>query len=109
MNFFFSILGLHLRHMEVPRLGVESELQLLAYTTATATRDPSRVCHLHPSSEQCQILNSLSEVPSQICFCCATMGTPEKKLMYLENRLVAARQEREGVGGIGSLGLSDTT
>jgi len=25
--------------MEVPRLGVESELQLLAYATATATRD----------------------------------------------------------------------
>ena len=27
--------------MEVPRLGVESELQLLAYTTATAIRDLS--------------------------------------------------------------------
>ena len=27
-------------HMEVPRLGVESELPLLAYTTATATPDP---------------------------------------------------------------------
>ena len=26
--------------MEVPRLGVELELRLLAYTTATATRDP---------------------------------------------------------------------
>ena len=26
--------------MEVPRLGFESELQLLAYTTATATLDP---------------------------------------------------------------------
>ena len=25
-------LGLHLQHMEVPRLGVESELQQLAYT-----------------------------------------------------------------------------
>ena len=27
--------------MEVPRLGVESELQLLVYTIATATRDLS--------------------------------------------------------------------
>ena len=26
--------------MEVPRLGVESELQLQAYTTVTATQDP---------------------------------------------------------------------
>ena len=30
--------------MEVPRLGVELELQLPAYTTATATWDPSRTC-----------------------------------------------------------------
>ena len=30
----FIFLGPHLRHMEVPRLGVESELQLLAYTKA---------------------------------------------------------------------------
>ena len=37
-SFFF--LGLHLKHMEVPRLGVESELQLPAYTTVTATQDP---------------------------------------------------------------------
>ena len=29
--------------MEVPMLGAESELQLLAYTTATAVLDPSRV------------------------------------------------------------------
>ena len=31
---------------EVPRLGVESELQLPAYTTATATWDPSHICEL---------------------------------------------------------------
>ena len=36
--------------MEVPRLGVESELQLLAYTTATATRDLSHIYDLHHSS-----------------------------------------------------------
>ena len=36
---FFSLffLGPHLQHMEVPRLGLELELQLPAYTTATAT------------------------------------------------------------------------
>ena len=32
--------GLHPRHMEVPRRGAESELQLLASTTAHATPDP---------------------------------------------------------------------
>ena len=33
--------------MEVPRLGVESELHLLAYTTAIAIWDQSHVCNLH--------------------------------------------------------------
>ena len=45
--FLFLFLGLHLRDMDSSRLGVESELQLLAYTTATATPDPSHVCVLH--------------------------------------------------------------
>ena len=47
--------------MEVPRLGVESELQLLAYTTAMATWGPSHVFDLHHSSRQRQILHPLSE------------------------------------------------
>ena len=71
--------------MEVPRLGVQLELQFPAYTTVTAMQDLSCICNLHHSSWQPQILNLLSEardgtcnlkVPSQIHFCCATMGTP---------------------------------
>ena len=40
--FFFSLcfLGLHLQLVEVPRLGVESELQVPVYATATAMPDP---------------------------------------------------------------------
>ena len=57
----FIFLGLHLWHIEVPRLGVESELQLLDYTTATARQDPSRVWDLHHSSPQHQIPNPISE------------------------------------------------
>ena len=45
--FFFGFLGPYLWHMEVPRLGVELELQVLAYTTATAMGDPSHICDLH--------------------------------------------------------------
>ena len=30
--YFFVFLGPHLQHMEVPRVGVESELQLPSYT-----------------------------------------------------------------------------
>ena len=37
---FFFFLGLRPQHMKVPRLGVESELYPLAYTTATAMPDP---------------------------------------------------------------------
>ena len=48
--------------MEVPRLGVESELQLPACTTATATPDLSHICNLHHSPRQCWILKPLSEV-----------------------------------------------
>ena len=47
--------------METPGLGVQSELQLLAYTTATATQDPIRVCDPHHSSRQLWILHPLSE------------------------------------------------
>ena len=57
----FWFLELHLLHMDVPRLEVESELQLLAYTTATAMQDPSHVYNLHHSSQQCQLLNPLSK------------------------------------------------
>ena len=48
--------------MKVPRLGAELELQLPAYTTATATWDPSHICDLHHGSWQRRILNPLSEV-----------------------------------------------
>ena len=42
----FVFLGPHLRHMEVPRLGVWLELLLPAYATASATPNPSCVCDL---------------------------------------------------------------
>ena len=63
--FFFVLLGLYLSHMEVPRLGVESELQLQAYTAAIAMPDPSCICNLHHRSRQCRILNPLSGTRDQ--------------------------------------------
>ena len=56
----FVFLGPHLQHMQVPRLGVESKLQLLACATAVAVLDPSHICDLHHSSRQRWILNPLS-------------------------------------------------
>ena len=59
--FFFGFLGLHPQHMEVPRLGVKSELQLLTYTVAIATQNPSLICDLQHSSWQHWVLDPLSE------------------------------------------------
>ena len=99
--FFFScFLGLHSWHMEVSRLGVQSELRLLATATATTTSDPSHVCDLHHSSGPRQIFNPLSEardgtrnlmVPSQIHFRCTTTGTPSShfKRKLLQSQLGA--------------------
>ena len=73
-------------HMEVHRLEVKSELQLLACTTAIETWDLSLVCDLHHISQQCRILNPLNKArdqtrilmdTSQIHFHCTTMGTPK--------------------------------
>ena len=58
---FFMLFRPHPWHMEVPRLGVKSGLQLLAYTTATAMREPSQVFDLQHSSQQHRIPDPLSE------------------------------------------------
>ena len=39
--FVFCLIGPYLQNMDVPSLGVESELRLPAYTTATATQELS--------------------------------------------------------------------
>ena len=51
--------------MEVPGLGVDMELQLPAYATATVTPDLSHICDLDHSLQQCQILIPLSESRDQ--------------------------------------------
>ena len=55
--FFFFFLGPHQQHMETPRLGVESELQLPTYATAAATPNSSCICDLHHSLQRRRILN----------------------------------------------------
>ena len=72
---------------------VRIELQLVAYTTATAMPDLSHVCYLHHSSWQCQILNSLSEArdwtrmlmdPSRVHYTWAMMGTTKFSLFKFD-------------------------
>ena len=86
MLLYFAFLGSHPRHMEVPRLGVKLELQLLIYTTATAMQDPSFVCSLHHSSWQRWIPDPLIEAcilmdTSLISFCCITTETSKDVIL----------------------------
>ena len=78
--------------MEFLRLGVESELQLLAYDTATATRNPNCIHNLHHSLPQGQILNPLSRArdqtrvlmdTSRVCFRSATTGNSKLSILIL--------------------------
>ena len=98
------MLGPHPQQMEVPRLEVELELQMLADATATAMQDLSRVRNLRHSSWQRRILNPLVEVgdrtcnlmvPSQICFHCTMMGTPVLKHLNGHMWLVAITLDRQ--------------
>ena len=84
--FFFCFLGptCSIWGIGVPRLGGQLGLHRWGQPTATAMHDPSRVCNLHHSSCQCQILNLLRKardrthhfmVTSQIHFCCTTTGS----------------------------------
>ena len=96
-NSFLFFLGPHLQDMQVPRLGIESKLQLPAYIKATATQDLRHVCNLHHSSEQGRILYPLSRLEIKptsswilvrFVMCWDTMGTPQcyyfKKSEYQE-------------------------
>ena len=65
--FSLFFLGLHLQHMEIPRLGVESELQPPASTTATAPQDPSHICKLHHGLWPHRIPNPLSKAKDRTC------------------------------------------
>ena len=53
--------------------GVQLELQLLSYATATVTLDLSHICDLHHILWQWQILNSLSKARDQTYILMETM------------------------------------
>ena len=69
-------------------------MQLLAYTTTTATWDPSRICNLHHNLSQHQIVIPLSRArdqtrvlmdTSQVDYCGATTGDPKKKNEFVKS------------------------
>ena len=101
--FSFSFYGL-----EVPRLGVESELQLrpTPQATATTTLDLSCICDLCHNLQQCQILNAECGQGSNLhphrdnsgsLTCRATTATPglsltKLKPLFLSNETVKMPQ-----------------
>ena len=60
--------------MDVPRLGIESELRLLAYTITTAILDLSCIYDLHCSLCQHWILNPLNKARDQTCILMDTVS-----------------------------------
>ena len=68
------LLGPHLQHMEIPGLGVELEQYLLAYTTATAIPDLSRICDLYCSFWQHRSVTHWGQ--DQTCILTETMLGP---------------------------------
>ena len=106
--FFFAF---YLQYMDVPRLEIELELQLPAYTTAMATQDLSQIFDLPRSSRQCWLLNPLSRVryqtrilmnTNQIHYHWATTGIPELFFFY-------TRSMRKFLGLGSNLNLSHST
>ena len=76
--------------------------EAVAYTTATAMPDRSRVCELHHCSWKRRILNPLSEVrdrthslmvPSRIRFRHAMLGTPSWHVLDSRSHLLASQAE----------------
>ena len=88
LTFFFFFSGPHLQHMEVPRPGVESELQLPA--TATVTWDLYYIHNLRHRSLQRWILDPQSEARdwtsilmdiNQFLTCWTTTRTPGRSYL----------------------------
>ena len=89
---FICLLLLFRAEFAAPSPGIQSELQLLAYTKAIATRDPTHICDRHHSSWQGQIPDPLSKArnptrilmdTSWIHFHCTGMGTPNQGFKWL--------------------------
>ena len=73
----FCFSGPHLWHMEISRLGVESELRLLV--TATTTPDLTYTTAPNPLSEAKDRIRILVDA-NWVHFLCATVGTPHSTL-----------------------------
>ena len=88
---YFSLLGPHPRHMEVPRLGVKFRA-IAAYATVTATWDLSCVCDLPHSSQHAgsltQWMRQGMEPASSLILVGFTPAEPQQELYTLKGWMV---------------------
>jgi len=63
LGFVVFVVVLLFRVADVPcgSSQARGQIRATAYATATAMQEPSHICDLHHSSQQCQILNPLNE------------------------------------------------
>ena len=82
--------------MEVPRLGVELELQLQAYPTTTATQDLSHVCDLTAAHCNARLLTPLGEAGIEPTFSWILVGfvTAEPQWELPENNFLPCVKNR---------------
>ena len=72
-SLFLFFLGLQVQHMEVPRLGVELQLQLPAYTTAHGNAgffNPMRKARIEPESSWILVGFVTTELQWELPSCC---------------------------------------
>ena len=102
--------GLHPWHMEVPRLGVQLELQLLAYTTATAMPALSRICNSHHSLWQHRILNPLRGTRGRTSILVDTsrilnrLSHNRSSCLSSEDAVQGLKESQAGTAAVASLG-----
>ena len=122
--FFFCLFRATLWYTEVPRLGIELELQLQAYTTVTAMPDPSHISatytavHSNTASFSNFVLVIFISTPSLpfvlfICSLCKTMREifvfHRSGVLLVENRVLTKKLHgsESRVGGGGGKALKD--
>ena len=90
--------------MEVSRLGVKLELQLLGYATATAMPDMSYICDLRYSLWQHWILNPVSEAGGRTCILVNTSPVLNMLSHHRNSILKIHMQSEKGIMQIYDLG-----
>ena len=93
---------MHLQHMEVPRLRVQSELQPASAHSSAGFEphlDSSRQCWVPDPLREARDRTRILMAPSRIHFCCGTIGTPKRLFLKLEQVISTTLEKKTSVLG----------